>query len=63
MAGLRERLEAADGPQPDILAKKTQSDQFKVSSIQDVFCASNCVTFGNVNHLFSIQGLDYLHLH
>ncbi|XP_075883836.1 nesprin-3 [Nelusetta ayraudi] len=30
LAGLQERLVAADGLQPDILAKKSQSDQFKV---------------------------------
>uniref|UniRef100_H3CF31 Spectrin repeat containing, nuclear envelope family member 3 n=1 Tax=Tetraodon nigroviridis TaxID=99883 RepID=H3CF31_TETNG len=31
MASLRELLVAADGPRPDILAKKSQYDQFKVS--------------------------------
>uniref|UniRef100_A0A8C4GYX8 Spectrin repeat containing, nuclear envelope family member 3 n=1 Tax=Dicentrarchus labrax TaxID=13489 RepID=A0A8C4GYX8_DICLA len=30
LSGLRDRLVAADGPQPDILAKKSQSDQFRV---------------------------------
>lgn len=30
MARLRDQLVAAGGPQPDILAKKRQSDQFKV---------------------------------
>ncbi|KAM9341249.1 nesprin-3 [Symphorus nematophorus] len=30
LAGLRDRVAAADGPQPDILAKKSQSDQFRV---------------------------------
>ncbi|XP_035529861.1 nesprin-3 [Morone saxatilis] len=30
LASLRDRLVAADGPQPDILAKKSQSDQFRV---------------------------------
>uniref|UniRef100_H2SQ46 Spectrin repeat containing, nuclear envelope family member 3 n=1 Tax=Takifugu rubripes TaxID=31033 RepID=H2SQ46_TAKRU len=30
MASLRDQLVAADGPQPDILAKKSQSDQFRV---------------------------------
>lgn len=30
LASLQERLVAADGLQPDILAKKSQSDQFKV---------------------------------
>lgn len=30
LAGLQERLLAADGHQPDILAKRSQSDQFKV---------------------------------
>lgn len=45
MAGLQDRLVAADGLQPDILAKKSQSDQFRVSLIplstgtQDAFCA------------------------
>lgn len=33
LAGLRDRLVAADGCQPDILAKKSQSDQFRVSLI------------------------------
>lgn len=33
LAGLQERLAAADGHQPDILAKKSQSDQFKVHYI------------------------------
>ena len=33
LASVRHRLMAADGPQPDILAKKSQSDQFKVSLI------------------------------
>uniref|UniRef100_A0A3Q1G2L9 Uncharacterized protein n=1 Tax=Acanthochromis polyacanthus TaxID=80966 RepID=A0A3Q1G2L9_9TELE len=32
LSSLRERLAAADGLQPDILAKKSQSDQFRVRS-------------------------------
>uniref|UniRef100_A0A8C6UPV1 Uncharacterized protein n=1 Tax=Neogobius melanostomus TaxID=47308 RepID=A0A8C6UPV1_9GOBI len=32
LAGLRDRLEAADGLQPDILTKKSQFDQFTVST-------------------------------
>lgn len=68
MATLRELLVAADGPQPDILAKKSQSDQFKVSFIlvnrtHAVFSASNCVTLGNGDHLFYIHRFDLLHLH
>lgn len=45
MAGLQDRLVAADGLQPDILAKTRQSDHFRVSLIQlstgtqDAFCA------------------------
>lgn len=35
LASLRDRLVAADGRQPDILAKKSQSDQFRVSIIPD----------------------------
>ncbi len=31
LAALQERLAAADGLQPDILAKKSQSDQYRVS--------------------------------
>uniref|UniRef100_A0A3B3ZNJ3 Uncharacterized protein n=1 Tax=Periophthalmus magnuspinnatus TaxID=409849 RepID=A0A3B3ZNJ3_9GOBI len=30
LGGLRDRLAAADGLQPDILAKKSQADQFRV---------------------------------
>ncbi|KAM8737380.1 nesprin-3 [Acanthopagrus schlegelii] len=38
LASVRHRLMAADGPQPDILAKKSQSDQFKViqKDLQDL---------------------------
>ncbi|XP_031731725.1 nesprin-3-like [Anarrhichthys ocellatus] len=35
LAALRDQLMAADGLQPDILAKKSQSDQFRVSLIPD----------------------------
>lgn len=35
LASLQDRLLAANGLQPDILAKKSQSDQFKVTLISD----------------------------
>lgn len=35
LAALRDQLVAADSLQPDILAKKSQSDQFRVSLIPD----------------------------
>lgn len=35
LAALQDQLGAADGLQPDILAKKSQSDQFRVSLIPD----------------------------
>lgn len=64
MADLRERLAAADGPRPDILAKKSQSAQFKVSHSMRFVCCFKLWHIGEHKSplSLSVQDFDSLHL-
>ncbi|XP_076604939.1 nesprin-3 [Chaetodon auriga] len=70
LAGLRDRLVAADGPQPDILAKKSQSDQFRVIQKDLEDCEAHIIALETLvsssqNNRTQFERLyaDWKHLH
>nr|XP_046268346.1 nesprin-3 [Scatophagus argus] len=70
LASLQDRLVAADGPQPDILAKKSQSDQFRViqKDLEDceahIVALETLVSSSQTNRTqFERLYADWKHLH
>ncbi|XP_041810004.1 nesprin-3 [Chelmon rostratus] len=70
LAGLWDRLAAADGPQPDILAKKSQSDQFRVIQKDLEDCEAHIIALETLvsssqNNRTQFERLcaDWKHLH